>query len=142
VAAVIHHRSYGSYQAVKAHGQTARQKEEEQRQLLGKADVVLAVGPLLKRSAESLCQRQVQMIVPGLAEIEPVQYRAGYFRAIAFGRLGGADDRIKQGSLAAAGYGRFVKLAAPWTSAKSTASTSSGSRPRSMPPKKKRSRAR
>jgi len=111
VAAVIHHMSYGSYQAVKAHGQTARQKEEEQRQLLGKADVVLAVGPLLKRSAESLCQRPVKMIVPGLAEIEPVQYREGYFRAIAFGRLGGADDRIKLGSLAAAGYGRFVKLA-------------------------------
>jgi hypothetical protein len=33
------------------------------------------------------------------------------FRAIAFGRLGGTDDRIKQGSLAAAGYGRFVRKA-------------------------------
>jgi glycosyltransferase involved in cell wall biosynthesis len=109
-AAVIHHMSYGSYQAVKADGQIAHQKEEEQRCVLREADIVLAVGPLLRGSAEELCQRAnaVRMIVPGLAEIEPVVNREGMFRAIAFGRMGDEDDRIKQGRLAAAGYGRFV----------------------------------
>jgi glycosyltransferase involved in cell wall biosynthesis len=111
MAVVIHHMSYGSYQAVKSDGRTTRAKEEDQRVVLRQADHVCAVGPLLKRSAESLCQKRVTMIVPGLADITPVDFREGYFRAIAFGRLSGQDDKIKQGSLAAAAYGRFVRLA-------------------------------
>lgn len=108
-AALIHHMSYGSYQAVKADGQIAYQKEEEQRLALRSADIVFAVGPLLCRSANDLCQggQPVRMIVPGLAEIDPVASRAGMFRAITFGRMGNEDDRIKQGSLAAAAFGRF-----------------------------------
>lgn len=108
VAVVIHHMSYGDYQAVKADGQTGHTKQEAQRAVLLEADVVCAVGPLLKRSAESLVQRSVTMLVPGLAEIAPIEFRDKFFRAITFGRLGGEDDRIKQGPLAAAAYGRFV----------------------------------
>jgi hypothetical protein len=112
-AAVIHLMSCGSYQAVKTDGRTARKREQEQRQVLQEADVVLAVGPLLSNSAQELCQatHEVHRLVPGLADIGPVTFREGSFRAIAFGRLGGADDQIKQGSLAAAGYGRFVREA-------------------------------
>ena len=73
---------------------------------------MIAVGPLLKESAERVCQRDVPMVVPGMAAIPPVTHRAAdAFRAITFGRMGGEDDPIKQGSLAVAGYGRYVRLA-------------------------------
>jgi hypothetical protein len=112
-AAVIHHMSYGSYQAVKATGPVAREKEQEQRSVLRASDAVLAVGPLLQSSARELCggTPPVAMLVPGLAHIEPATDREGMFRVIAFGRLGEKDDRIKQGKLAAAGYGTFVQRA-------------------------------
>ena len=109
---LIHHMSYGSYQSVKKDGKTVRVMENEQRKVLREADFVCAVGPLLRRSAQSLRQENVQMIVPGLADIKEVIFREKCFRAIAFGRLGGRDDLIKQGSLAAASYGRFVRKAA------------------------------
>lgn len=110
--AVIHHMSYGSYQSLKTSGTVAKEKEDSQLDALTNADHVIAVGPLLKQSAEQLCQRDVCMIVPGMAKIEPITLREGVFRAIAFGRLGQNDDRIKQGSLAAASFGRFVAKAA------------------------------
>ncbi|MBN9118370.1 MAG: hypothetical protein J0I06_04275 [Planctomycetes bacterium] len=109
---VFHHMSYGEYQAVKKDGRTALQMEDTQRELLRRAAVVLAVGPLLRESAEHLVGGAVPMVVPGLAAITPVERRArNAFRGIAFGRLGGEDDPIKQGSLAVAGYGRYVKKA-------------------------------
>ncbi len=112
-AAIIHHMSYGSYQGVKGTGLNARAKEEEQRTTLRAADTVLAVGPLLQHSARELCggTPPVTMLVPGLADIAPTTDREGMFRAIAFGRLGAEDDRIKQGTLAAASYGEFVRRA-------------------------------
>lgn len=110
-AAVIHHMSYGSYYGLKGDGRATREKEDEQRDLLRAADVVLAVGPVLRDSAERLCQTRtpVTMLVPGLPDIQPIVHRAGQFRAIAFGRMGKEDDEIKQGRLAAAGYGRFIR---------------------------------
>ena len=106
--------SYGDYQAIRADGQVAHDKEEEQRRLLLGADAVFGVGPLLRDAGQRLCQarHQVWMLVPGLAEIESASIRPGSeFRAITFGRLGGEDDRIKQGRLAAHGYGDFVRRA-------------------------------
>ncbi|MFO0840863.1 MAG: hypothetical protein U0797_00500 [Gemmataceae bacterium] len=111
-AAIFHHMSYVQYQGLKKDGRTALQLDADQKAVLRGADYVLAVGPLLKESAKRLCQRDVPMIVPGLADIEPIAYRAtNAFRAITFGRMGGDDDPIKQGSLAVAGYGRYVKQA-------------------------------
>jgi glycosyltransferase involved in cell wall biosynthesis len=111
-AAVFHHMSYVQYQGVKKDGRTAVQMDEDQKSVLLKAHYVIAVGPLLKESAERLCQRNIPMVVPGMAAIPPVMHRAAdAFRAITFGRMGGEDDPIKQGSLAVAGYGRYVKRA-------------------------------
>jgi hypothetical protein len=108
--AVIHHMSYGSYQGVKTSGQEARVKEDHQKETLRSADIVLAVGPLLQRSASELCSGTppVHMIVPGLPEIEPASSREGLFRVISFGRLGQEDDRIKQGAMGATAYGTFI----------------------------------
>jgi glycosyltransferase involved in cell wall biosynthesis len=111
-AALFHHMSYVQYEGVKKDGRAAIEMDDAQRAALCKADYVIAVGPLLKESAERLCQRDVPMVVPGLATIPPITHRAANaFRAITFGRLGGDDDLIKQGSLAVAGYGRYVKRA-------------------------------
>ncbi|MDB5348508.1 MAG: hypothetical protein JWP89_6885 [Schlesneria sp.] len=110
---VFHHMSYISYQAIKRSGRTAREMDDEQRNVFQKAKFVVAVGPLLKESAERLCQRDIPMVVPGLATITKITHRAkNAFRAITFGRLGGEDDPIKQGSLAVAGYGRYIKMSA------------------------------
>ncbi|MGC4031643.1 MAG: hypothetical protein QM754_07910 [Tepidisphaeraceae bacterium] len=108
--AVFHHMSYGSFRAIKRTGVDAIHSEQEQSKLFSRADLVLSVGPTLDRSARELVQGTVpvKMIVPGLAKIDVSDFREGYFRAIAFGRLGGDDDRIKQGTLAATAFGRFV----------------------------------
>jgi glycosyltransferase involved in cell wall biosynthesis len=111
-AALFHHMSYIQYQGVKKDGRSAVEMDTAQKNVMGKADYVIAVGPLLKESAERLCQRNVDMVVPGMAEIPHVTHRApDAFRAITFGRMGGEDDPIKQGSLAVAGYGQYVKRA-------------------------------
>lgn len=110
--ALFHHMSYIQYQGVKKDGRAALELDADQKAVLRKADYVLAVGPLLKESARRLCQREVPMVVPGMADIQPIAHRASNaFRAITFGRMGGDDDPIKQGSLAVAAYGRYVKRA-------------------------------
>jgi glycosyltransferase involved in cell wall biosynthesis len=111
-AAVVHHMNYGAYQSQKKNGKTVLEMEQEQRRVLRSADRVLAVGPLLLESGRDLCQstENVRMLIPGVADIAPATYRPDReFRGIAFGRLGGEDDRIKQGRLAAAGFGRFAR---------------------------------
>lgn len=111
-AALFHHMSYIQYQGLKKDGRTAIQMDTDQKVALCRAAYVIAVGPLLKDSAQRLCQRDVPMVVPGMATIQPATHRVkGDFRAITFGRMGGDDDPIKQGSLAVAGYGRYVKQA-------------------------------
>lgn len=111
-SALFHHMSYIQYQGLKKDGRSAIQMDAVQKDVLGKADYVIAVGPLLKRSAQRLLQRDVPMVVPGMATIRPITHRASNdFRAITFGRMSGEDDPIKQGSLAVAGYGRYVKHA-------------------------------
>jgi glycosyltransferase involved in cell wall biosynthesis len=111
-AALFHHMSYIQYQGAKKNGRSAIEMDADQKTILCKADYVIAIGPLLKESAMRLCQRDVPMVIPGMTFIQPVAHRAtNAFRAITFGRMGGEDDPIKQGSLAVAGYGRYVKQA-------------------------------
>lgn len=111
-SALFHHMSYIQYQGLKKDGRSAVEMDAAQKGVLLKADYVIAVGPLLKESAQRLCQRDVPMVIPGMAAIQPITHRAdNAFRAITFGRMGGEDDPIKQGSLAVAGYGRYVKQA-------------------------------
>jgi glycosyltransferase involved in cell wall biosynthesis len=105
-SAVIHHMSYVDYTAYKQGSATAAmQKRDQQQQLFRQADEVFAVGPLLRDSLTDLLQgsREVRMLVPGLAEIEPSP-SPKTFSAITFGRLDPENDRIKQGRLAIAGF--------------------------------------
>jgi glycosyltransferase involved in cell wall biosynthesis len=71
------------------------------------ADLVLAVGPLLRDTANDLISRSkpVHMLIPGLAEIDP-QNAPNTFVAFLSGRLSDDAARIKQGHLGIAAFAR------------------------------------
>lgn len=72
------------------------------------ADLVFAVGPKLKKSAEdkliSLDSSKVIEVIPGLEQIEPCTKPPNKFSAMVFGRLGKEDDIIKQPSAVVAAF--------------------------------------
>lgn len=112
---VIQHMSYGDYIGFRdGKGEKAHDKQQIQEALYRKADVVFAVGPLLCERLSRIVHDQgktAHMIVPGLAEITPNDAPHEDFRAIAMGRLGPGDDRIKQGRLALAAFSSAIRKA-------------------------------
>ncbi len=111
--AVFHHMSYNSYSTHKNTGNKVYEQINAQRALLQSADVVLAVGPKLTKSAESLLieggtESSVVEITPGLSDYEP-SHQHEPFKAIVVGRLGSQDDIIKQYRLAVAAFGHAMK---------------------------------
>lgn len=107
-SAVICHMSYADYQGVKhPEYSDVERKIREQKQILRGADLVLAIGPLLKKSASDIVDRVVPQIVPGLPEISPRPSRE-HFEAVSFGRFDRANDRIKQIQLVAEGVAEAV----------------------------------
>lgn len=105
--ALIHHMSYLSYTAYKhAKGAEAAARHEEQKHLFNKADRTFAVGPVLRDSLRDILSEDKpapKMLIPGLPDIK-VRQPARVFSAMVFGRMDQADDRIKQGRLAVAGF--------------------------------------
>jgi hypothetical protein len=87
-SAVIHHMSYDHYESYAEDAQSALRKTQAQTTLFQKADVVLAVGPLLRDAAKDLVGglKAVHMLIPGLAEINP-QDAPNTFVAFLSGRL-------------------------------------------------------
>ena len=89
--------------------------------MFSKADICLAVGPLLTKKLEDLLRTEknpppVTMLVPGLDD--PAEHGVycpetppHYFSGFAAGRLTPEDDRIKQGRLALHGFADAVKEA-------------------------------
>lgn len=104
-SALIHHMSYDHYESFAETSQIAYAKTQEQRQLFEQANLVLAIGPLLRDAAQDLVGKAeiVHMLVPGLVEIDvrPVQK---FFSAFLSGRLGENAARIKQGHLGVAAF--------------------------------------
>lgn len=110
--ALIMHMSYLDYQGYKHDSSVAAQnKHNKQREIFEKADRVFAVGPLLRDRADDFVN-EVTMLIPGLPEnIPSVKPQRQRIRAISFGRLDPANDRIKQVSLAVAGFAAACKEA-------------------------------
>jgi tetratricopeptide (TPR) repeat protein/glycosyltransferase involved in cell wall biosynthesis len=105
--ALIHHMSYGAYASVKAfEGDEANRKLREQEALFGAAQdcALFGVGPYLQRSCRELAGREAVLLIPGFPEARANTSTDEALRAITFGRLGSADDRIKLGLLAARGF--------------------------------------
>ncbi|MEV5721547.1 hypothetical protein AB0L41_47480 [Amycolatopsis mediterranei] len=111
--ALIHHMSYQRYQAVK-HDQSDHVEKQLRRQrslFSHESTKLFAVGPLLRESCEELSGRPAIEITPGLSQSLGNRSPVSRLAAITIGRVGGAEDRIKQGRLVAAAFGRAVRMA-------------------------------
>ena len=106
-SAVIHHMSYDHYESYAEDSESAQKKTRKQTTLFQEADLVLAVGPLLRDTANDIISRSkpVHMLIPGLAEIDP-QNAPNTFVAFLSGRLSDDAARIKQGHLGIAAFAR------------------------------------
>jgi glycosyltransferase involved in cell wall biosynthesis len=111
-SAVIHHMSYNDYEPYAENSKSADKKIQAQTKIFQKADIVLAVGPLLHDAATDLINKSkpVYTIIPGLPEIIP-QEVPNTFVAFISGRLSKDTNRIKQGQLGIAAFAAAQKEA-------------------------------
>ncbi|MBV9928724.1 MAG: tetratricopeptide repeat protein [Acidobacteria bacterium] len=111
-SAVIHHMSYDHYESVAEDSQSAERRSREQSNLFQSADIVLAVGPLLRDALMDLVKRSktAHMLIPGLAEID-AQEVPKTFSAFLSGRLSDDAARIKQANLGIAAFATAQKEA-------------------------------
>ena len=108
--AVFHHMDYRAYTFLQ--GEDNASKVREQEAILRDADIVFAVGPLLKENAEDRVRgskkTSVVQVMPGLATIAPFAEMPNRFSAITFGRIGAKTRTLKQTELAVASFGQVV----------------------------------
>ena len=111
-SAVIHHMSYDHYESYAEDSQSAERKTREQTTLFQSADLILAVGPLLRDAVDDRLSgsKPVHMLIPGLADIE-AQEAPKTFVAFMSGRLSDDAARIKQGHLGIAAFARAQREA-------------------------------
>jgi glycosyltransferase involved in cell wall biosynthesis len=110
-SALIHHMSYAHYESFAEDSATSKTKENEQKQLFAAANICLAVGPLLQRSAAEMLDRKssdIPMLIPGLADIIPKNYHHTFI-AFVSGRLDDGAKKIKQAHLGVAGFSHAVR---------------------------------
>ncbi len=105
-AVVFHHMNYGEYYAIGAPERTAKgeDKESEQKQIFKNADYAIAVGPKLFTSLNDLKTKSgsladITQIIPGLADIVPIQEEMHNKTILFTGRLENDNDPIKQYSI-------------------------------------------
>ncbi len=112
-SALIHHMSYDAYESFAENSQTAYSKAQVQIQLFNKANLVLAIGPLLRDAAKDIVGnfKKVHMVIPGLAEEIVLRNSPKTFSAFMCGRLSPDATRIKQGHLGIAAFAHAHKLA-------------------------------
>jgi glycosyltransferase involved in cell wall biosynthesis len=107
--ALIHHMSYGSYEAYAENSSLARTKGDEQKSLFERADLTLAVGPLLRDALIDMLDRQsVRMLVPGLPDIK-IKNTPRMFKAFLSGRLSDDAKKIKQAHLGVAAFADAIR---------------------------------
>lgn len=110
-AALINHMSYSHYEAFAENSAAANGKETEQKGLFRQADIVMAVGPLLRDAlADMLNQQSVPMLVPGLPDID-VQQAPKRFKGFISGRLSEDAKKIKQAHLGVAAFADAIRQA-------------------------------
>lgn len=114
--AIIHHMNYSAYYTYVVNNPIkAKKKNDEQRKLFKKADLIFAVGPKLTQSANDILlksdvHKTAIQLIPGIADIIPIEEPLNQFTAITFGRLNmNNKDIIKQCKLAVASFGYSCK---------------------------------
>ena len=111
-AALIHHMSYRDYEAFAENAHVSQQKEQEQRGLFQKAEILLAVGPVLRDALTDLLGKKckIEMLVPGLPNITAVPVPVT-FSGFLSGRISDDTRRIKQAQLGIAGFSDAIRRA-------------------------------
>lgn len=115
-SALIHHMSYAHYEQYADSSVVAEQKKSEQAALFSQADIVLAVGPLLRDALQDMlrgtqhanAEAAMPMLVPGLAEIKALP-APKTFSAFLSGRLTDDASKIKQARLGVAGFAEAIR---------------------------------
>ncbi|NQZ33933.1 MAG: glycosyltransferase, partial [Oceanospirillaceae bacterium] len=111
LSALINHMSYDHYESFCENSSLANDKNKAQRKLFKKADIVMAVGPLLRDAlAEMLDRDNIPMLVPGLPDII-VKKVFKTFRGFISGRLSDDAKKIKQGHLGVAAFALSISKA-------------------------------
>jgi glycosyltransferase involved in cell wall biosynthesis len=107
-SALIHHMSYRHYEAFAENSAQASSKLAEQKNLFAPADIVLAVGPLLRDALRDMFDcKKVHMLVPGFPEITH-RTEPRTFNAFLSGRLDDSARKIKQAYLGVAAFGEAI----------------------------------
>lgn len=114
-SAIIHHMRYEYYDVFKDNGyDKSDNKSRKQEEIFRKYDYdyFFSVGPLLKDSCEEITSKSCVMLVPGFSPNASTREKnVSRINALTFGRMDPSIDRIKQGSLAAVGFGRAISSA-------------------------------
>ncbi len=110
-SALIHHMSYDHYESFAENAATANDKRDQQETLFSDADILMAVGPVLRDALEDMVDEKANMIIPGLAAIEPKKKAPNTFSMFVSGRLSKDASKIKQGQLAVAAFANCYKQA-------------------------------
>lgn len=110
---VFHHMNYGAYESSKdlLSGEW-KDKVLKQHALLDKADIILAIGPKLFKSARDIVHKSskktIAEIIPGLSNIHCRHSTPHNFSIIVFGRLSERLEALKQGKLAVDAFASSV----------------------------------
>ena len=110
---LIHHMSYDGYKSVEKNSESAVIKKNKQIEIFSKGDHLFAIGPKLVTSLKDLTnnQREVNEIIPGLVDCNPVEIPTSQKSLFISGRLDAGI--IKQGMLAIAGFCSYIKNQSP-----------------------------
>ena len=112
---VFHHHAYETYGLLKKKTAVAVEAyRNRQQHALRQADLILAVGPYLAKSARDLAAQaglstEVVVMIPGIFDSPAPQATPGFFRILMIGRLSGEDAAIKQTELAIAACARVAR---------------------------------
>ncbi|MCJ8269735.1 MAG: glycosyltransferase, partial [Psychrosphaera sp.] len=112
-SALIHHMSYIHYESFAENAQTANEKRDHQESLFEQADILMAVGPTLRDALQDMVpdKEHINMLIPGLADIEPNIKAPNTFSMFVSGRLSQDALKVKQGQLALAAFAQCYKQA-------------------------------
>lgn len=109
--AIIHHMNYEAYYPyVSDSPDDTDKKVEQQLEVFNKADLIFSVGPKLTKSANDIVIKinkdiEIVELIPGIAEITPLEKNLSQFSAMVFGRVStDQHDVVKQSMLAVMGF--------------------------------------
>lgn len=111
-SALIHHMCYDRYEPYLENAVKSRLKTDEQHRLFERADIVMAVGPLLRDALRDALDREdIPMLIPGLAEIKAKSTAPLTLKGFLSGRLSNDAQKLKQANLGVVAFSQAIRRA-------------------------------